>query len=97
MRMRNKFQAPPPCPRFKVANRRQVMPLGLEDVSVVSVATGTVCWPITGRKRRCSGRNKTGSERRDKARPIETGNEVSPHPALPVALALCAEETGDVR
>lgn len=73
------------------------MPLGLEDVSVVSVATGTVCWPITGRKRRCSGRDRAGPERRDKARPIETGNEVSPHPALPAALALWAEEAGDVR
>lgn len=72
------------------------MPSGLEDVSVVSVATGTVGWPITERKRWCSGRNQTGPERRDKARPIETGNEISPHPALPAALALWAEEAGDV-
>lgn len=95
--MRNKFQAPSGCPGFKAANRMPVMPLELGVVSVVSVATGTVYWPITGRERRCSGRNQRRPERRDKARPIETGNEVSPHPALPAALALLAEEAGDVR
>lgn len=91
--MRNKLQSAPLC--LSEVNKRQVTACGRGRV--VSVTMGTVYWPITERKWKCSGRNPQGPERRDKARPIETGNALPPHPALPLAPALCAGEAGDVR